>query len=91
MDKDIEKKLVEIVGKENFAEDLIELVPYAYDASDHDHRPEAVAWPINTEQVSKILLLANQHRFAAHPEGRAPDSLEGQFPFVEDSSLICVG
>ncbi len=54
MDKDIEKRLVEIVGKENFAEDLIELVPYAYDASDHDHRPEAVAWPINTQQVSKI-------------------------------------
>lgn len=80
MDKDIEKKLVEIVGKENFAEDLIELVPYAYDASDHDHRPEAVAWPINTEQVSKILLLANQHRFAVTPRGAGTGLSGGAVP-----------
>lgn len=80
MDKDIEKKLVEIVGKENFAEDLIDLVPYAYDASDHDHRPEAVAWPINTEQVSKILLLANQHRFAVTPRGAGTGLSGGAVP-----------
>lgn len=76
MEDSIKKVLKEIVGEENFTDELIELVPYAYDASDHEHRPEVVVWPIRTEQVSKILLLANIHRFPVTPRG-AGTSLSG--------------
>jgi len=72
----IRKLLIEIVGEEGFTDDLIELVPYAYDASDHDHRPEAVVWPTHAEQISKILALANEYRFPVTPRG-AGTSLTG--------------
>ncbi|MFA9400702.1 MAG: hydantoinase B/oxoprolinase family protein, partial [Acidobacteriota bacterium] len=36
---------------------------------DHDHRPEAAVWPTNTEQVSKILALANEHRMPVVTRG----------------------
>lgn len=76
MEDRIRKSLIEIVGKEGFTDDLIELVPYAYDASDHDHRPEAVVWPTHAEQISKILALANEYRFPVTPRG-AGTSLTG--------------
>lgn len=76
MEDRIRKLLIEIVGEEGFTDDLIELVPYAYDASDHDHRPEAVVWPTHAEQISKILALANEYRFPVTPRG-AGTSLTG--------------
>ncbi len=76
VDDKIRKSLIEIVGEESFTDDLIELVPYAYDASDHDRRPEAVVWPTHAEQVSRILAWANEHRFPVTPRG-AGTSLTG--------------
>ncbi|NWG02281.1 MAG: FAD-binding protein [Syntrophaceae bacterium] len=80
MNLSIKQKLKEIVGEENFTDDLIELVPYAYDASDHDHRPEAVVWPTHKEQVSQILFLANAHRFPVTPRGAGTGLSGGAVP-----------
>jgi len=76
VEENVKKALIEIVGKENVTDDLIELIPYAYDASDHDHRPDAAVWPLSTEQISKILNLANEHYFPLTPRG-AGTSLTG--------------
>lgn len=80
MEEKVKKAIEEIVGKENFTDELVELVPYAYDASDHEHRPEAVVWPIHTEQVSRILLLANEHRFSVTPRGAGTGLSGGAIP-----------
>jgi glycolate oxidase len=72
--------LAEIVGQENFTDSLIELVPYSYDASDHDHRPEAVVWPSTSEQVSRILILANEYRFPVTPRGAGTSLTGGVVP-----------
>jgi len=69
MDDGVKKALIEIVGPENFTDDLIDRVAYSYDASDNDHRPEAAVWPANTEQVSRILILANEAGFPVIPRG----------------------
>ena len=69
MDKAIKQALIDIVGEENFTDHLIDLVSYAYDASDHDHRPEAALWPSSAAQVSKVLILANEHRFPVTARG----------------------
>ncbi len=66
----------EIAGEDHFSDDPIELVPYGYDASDHDHRTEAVVWPVTADQISRILHLANDHRFPVTPRG-AGTSLSG--------------
>ena len=69
MDDSITEALIEIVGQSNFTDSLIDLVSYSYDSSDHDHRPGAAVWPSMSEQVSKILVMANEHRFAVTPRG----------------------
>ncbi|MCF8145270.1 MAG: FAD-binding protein [Deltaproteobacteria bacterium] len=69
MEARIKTDLIEIVGPENFTNDLIDLVAYSYDASDNDHRPEAAVWPANTEQISRILILANGAGLAVIPRG----------------------
>lgn len=76
MDKKIKDFLKEIVGEENFSDSIIDLIAYAKDASEHHHRPEAAVWPITTEQISKIMKLANQEMFAVVPRG-AGTSLAG--------------
>lgn len=80
MEGKVKEDLKKIVGEENFTDELVELVPYAYDASDHEHRPEVVVWPISTEQVSKILLLANEHRFPVTPRGAGTGLSGGAIP-----------
>ncbi|MBU0733555.1 MAG: FAD-binding protein [Proteobacteria bacterium] len=69
MDDRIKQALIDIVGKPNFTDSLIDLVSYSYDASDHDHRPAAAAWPTSSEQVSEILVMANEHGFPVTPRG----------------------
>jgi glycolate oxidase len=69
MDDGVRKALIEIVGPENFTDDLIDRVAYSYDASDNDHRPEAAVWPACTDHVSRILILANEAGFPAIPRG----------------------
>ena len=69
MDDNIKQALIDIVGQENFTDLLIDLVSYSYDASDHKHRPEAGVWPTSSEEISRILILANEHRFPVTPRG----------------------
>src|SRR3972149_4570408 len=70
------KKLIEIVGRENFTDQLEELVPYSYDASMNVHRPQAAVWTGTTEQVSQIVKFANEHKIPVVPRG-AGTSLSG--------------
>lgn len=69
MKQGIRNTLIDIVGKENYTDQLMDLVSYSYDASDHDHRPEAAVWPAKAEQVSRILTLANSEGFPVTPRG----------------------
>ena len=69
MDDSIKQTLIDIVGRENFTDMLIDLVSYSYDASDHDHRPAGAVWVNSAEEVSRILMTANTHRFPVTPRG----------------------
>jgi len=63
MDHTLKQALIRIVGRANFTDSLIDLISYSYDASDHDHLPDAALWPTCSEEVSRILQLADQYRF----------------------------
>lgn len=80
MDTGIKQKLMDIVGKKNFTDALIDMVSYTYDASDHDHRPLGAVWPGSTEQVSKILQLADRFRFPVTPRGAGTGFAGGAVP-----------
>jgi glycolate oxidase len=78
--EEIKELLIEIVGRENYTELLIDMVSYSYDASDHDHRPEAAVWPANAEQISRILSLGNERGFPVTPRGAGTGFAGGAVP-----------
>jgi glycolate oxidase len=69
MIESIKQALIRIVGSENYTENLIDLVSYSYDASEHSHRPSCGVWATTVEQVSEILKLANRELIPVIPRG----------------------
>ncbi len=69
MDNATRQALVDIVGEENFTENIVDLVSYTYDASSYEHRPDCALWAISTEQVSRILSMANEKGVPVTPRG----------------------
>jgi glycolate oxidase len=69
MDAEMRKDLIDIVGEPYFTENLIDLVSYSYDASEHTHRPHCGVRPENVDQVSRILQLANRGKIPVVPRG----------------------
>lgn len=69
MDEKIKKALVDIVGEKNFTDDLIDMVSYSYDASEHSHRPLCCVWPQSAEQISELMKLANRENIPVIPRG----------------------
>ena len=76
MDDAIKKELIDIVGKDHVSDSVIDMISYTYDSSDHAHRPEMAVWPTSTEQISRIIKLANERRIPITPRG-AGTSLAG--------------
>lgn len=76
MEPGIKESLRQIVGEENFTDSLIDLIAYSKDASEFKHRPDAAVWPVNKEQISAILKLANKEKFPVIARG-AGTSLAG--------------
>ena len=76
----LRQPLIHIVGQINFTDSLIDLVSYSYDASDHDHRPDAAVWPSTAEQISRILALANEHHLPVTPRGAGTGLAGGAIP-----------
>jgi glycolate oxidase len=69
MDEKIKKALTAIVGEKRFTDDLIDLVSYSYDSSEHRHRPDCAVWPESVEEIASILKLANQEKIPVIPRG----------------------
>lgn len=69
MEEKIEKELIDIVGAERYTAHLIDLVSYSYDASEFTSRPDCAAWPETTDEISRILALANQEGIPVAPRG----------------------
>ena len=80
MKEKIRQALIDIVGEENYTDEVIDLISYSSDTSEHRHRPEGAVWPMNTEQVSKILKLANEELFPVTPRGAGTGYAGGAVP-----------
>ncbi len=90
MDQRDKDALRAIVGKDNFTDELIDLVSYSYDSSDHHHRPEAAAFPTTSEQISQIMRLANERRFPVIPRG-AGTSMTGSAVPIKGGLVLDLG
>lgn len=68
-----------------------DLYSYSYDASFGTYLPDLVLQPISTEEVAKIVCLANDYKIPVYPRGRGTSLSGGPLPvhggFVLDFSL----
>jgi glycolate oxidase len=69
MNAKIKQALIDIVGANNYTDDLIDMVSYSYDGSQHKHRPTCAVWPETSQQVSEVLVLANAEKVPVIPRG----------------------
>ena len=63
------KELIKMVGEENVRTDEIERLCYSRDLSVHEAVPDAVVFAKTTEEVSKIMSLANKEKIPVTPRG----------------------
>ncbi|MCJ7594856.1 MAG: FAD-binding protein [Desulfobacterales bacterium] len=74
------KKLSSIVGPEHLTSRQEDLVNFASDATKLTFMPDAVAFPGDKEEISKILVLANQEVFPVIPRGAGSGKSGGALP-----------
>jgi len=82
------QKLKSIVGRENYLDSPEDRIAYSYDGTPLLHQlPQAILIPRTTEQISEILRLANEERFAIVPRGSGSGLSGGSIP-VENSVVL---
>jgi glycolate oxidase len=74
------QELKKIVGEKNIFTDKAHLRAYSYDATKVRYEPEAVVFPENEEQVSKILNYCNQKGIVITPRGAGSGFTGGSLP-----------
>jgi len=89
MKAEIKRELVECVGPDR-ATDLPEhLVAYSYDAYTEEHRPDLVLFPVNTDEVSAIMRIADRERIPVTPRG-AGTNVAGESIPLQGGVVVCL-
>jgi glycolate oxidase len=80
----IEKKhldsFINIVGSDNVKSDKAHLIAYCYDATKTRFEPDAVVFPRDEDDVSKILAYCNEHKIIIVPRGAGSGFTGGALP-----------
>ncbi len=74
------QSLKDIVGKENVYSDKAHLIAYSYDATRTRFEPDAVVFPRDEEDVSRILVYCNHHKIVITPRGAGSGFTGGALP-----------
>jgi glycolate oxidase len=62
-------KLIRLLDEGSLLTQTRDLAPFSRDATNQEFMPDAVAFPKDADQISKILRLANEERFPVIPRG----------------------
>lgn len=76
------RKLLKLLGKNNYIVSIEDRIMYAYDASGEKCMPEAVVFPKTVEQISKIMKIANEYRIPIVPRGAGSGLTGGSVPLT---------
>jgi len=69
-----------IVGGDNVYDDKAHMVAYSYDATRNHYEPDAVVFPRNEEDVSRILKYCDDNRIVITPRGAGSGFTGGALP-----------
>jgi glycolate oxidase len=70
----------QIVGNDNVKSDKAHLIAYCYDATKTRFQPDAVVFPRDEQDVSKILSYCNKHKIIVVPRGAGSGFTGGALP-----------
>jgi glycolate oxidase len=89
--EEIKKAICDIVGKENVLTSDLDRFGYSYDASFIPllpaNKPDIVVRPLTTEEVSRVMAVANAHHIPVTPRGAASGRTGGSIPLQGGISL----
>jgi glycolate oxidase len=89
MNTQVKEKIKEIVGGKNYFDSPEDKLVYSYDATaEFQKLPEAIVFPADEEQISKLIKLANQEKFNIVPRGSGTGLSGGSVPV--DNSVVVV-
>ncbi len=74
---DYREKIDAIVGRENVRKDEIERLCYSRDLSVHEAIPDVIVFVNSSEEVSRILAVANEERIPVTPRGSGTSAVGG--------------
>jgi len=74
------ENLKKIVGENDIKIDKIHLRAYSYDATKEHYYPDAVIFPENEEEISRILKYCNDNKIAVIPRGAGSGFTGGALP-----------
>lgn len=69
-----------VVGDENVYSDKAHLIAYSYDATREHFEPDAVIFPRNEDDISKVLKYCNEHKIIIVPRGAGSGFTGGALP-----------
>jgi glycolate oxidase len=82
-----EKELQDIVGENNVVTEELEFICYSRDMSVHVGTPEVIVFPTTTEEISKVLSLANEKKIPVTARG-AGTSVTGAILAIKGGILL---
>jgi glycolate oxidase len=85
----IKKQFVGIVGKDRYRDTPVELTSYAYDAFVEESLPDAVIFPMTTQEVSAVLKIASQHKIPVTGRGSGTNLTGSAIP-VNHGIVLCL-
>jgi len=74
------EKFISIVGDDNVKSDKAHLIAYCYDATKTRFEPDAVVFPRDEDDISKILAYCNEHKVVIVPRGAGSGFTGGALP-----------
>jgi glycolate oxidase len=80
MNQEIIKELIEIVGEDNLTTDQIDKITHSYDATQKKYFPDVVVYASNTEEISRIVKVANKWNVPLLPRGAGSGLSGGSVP-----------
>jgi glycolate oxidase len=84
----IRKRLTEIFGKENLLDSMEDRIAYSYDGTPLiSQLPDSIVIPSSVGQISRLLQLANEEKFAVVPRGSGTGLSGGSIP-TENSVVL---
>jgi glycolate oxidase len=90
INKQQKEDLRKIVGYTNYLDSVEQMTAYSFDATNMwTHLPDAVVFPVSTQQVSQVLKYANDNHIPVTPRGGGTNVSGGSIP-IKGGVVLCL-